>query len=169
MAYKFCMGFIVSLAVALGLASGQARSEPFRTHRGVALGVASDRARGEAFRTRQDGEAFRTHQDNVNITSTLDVPWDWAHRYPPSFFAGPPALFFPPVTVQVGRPVSRDTNFTYTFDVPWDWAHRYPPSFFTSPPEPPAPVFARTSGCHAQDETVGLGDGKQQTITMLRC
>jgi len=130
----------------------------------ISFGVALAFASSQAF-----GGSHTIHGGVINFRSTLDVPWDWAHRYPPNFLANPGTPPAPPAVVQIAQPRSGNINFTYTYDVPWDWAHRYPPSFFASPPEPtPLPV-ARVPGCRAQDVTVGAGDGKQQTITMVRC
>jgi len=99
---------------------------------------------------------------DIDFTYKLDVPWDWAHRYPPGFV--PVA---PPVAVGVAHAFSGDTNFTYTFDVPWDWAHRYPPGFFASPSELPAPPpVIPAPGCRVQEVTVG---SDKQTVTMIRC
>jgi hypothetical protein len=36
---------------------------------------------------------------NYNFTYKLDVPWDWAHRYPPSFFESPVMPSSPPSPV----------------------------------------------------------------------
>ena len=36
---------------------------------------------------------------NYNFTYKLDVPWDWVHRYPPSFFESPAIPPPPPAPV----------------------------------------------------------------------
>jgi len=59
--------------------------------------------------------------------------------------------------------------YTCTYDLPWDWVHRCPPSFFASPPEPPPPPVMYAPGCAAQTVTVPGADGKDQTVSMLRC
>jgi hypothetical protein len=69
----------------------------------------------------------------------------------------------------VSGPISGDFNYTYKYDVPWDWAHRYPPGFFGSPPAHLAPPLAYTPGCPAQTVTVPGVDGKDQTVTVVRC
>ncbi|HEY3794540.1 MAG TPA: hypothetical protein VGM09_22180 [Bradyrhizobium sp.] len=69
----------------------------------------------------------------------------------------------------ISGPVSGDINYTYKYDVPWDWAHRYPPGFFGSPPASPAPPVSYTPGCPAQTVTVPGADGKDQTVTVVRC
>jgi hypothetical protein len=34
---------------------------------------------------------------DVNYPYRFDIPWDWVHRYPPGFFAGPSQPTSPPV------------------------------------------------------------------------
>ena len=61
-----------------------------------------------------------------------------------------------------------DVNrFTCTYDIPWDWAHRCPP--MGNPPEAPLAPAARAPSCVPQTVTVPGSDGKDQTITMVRC
>ncbi len=64
--------------------------------------------------------------------------------------------------VDVYRPA-----FTCTYDIPWDWAHRCPP--IAAPAEPPLAPAARAPSCVPQSVTVPGSDGKDQTITMVRC
>jgi hypothetical protein len=73
------------------------------------------------------------------------------------------------ITPPLSGPVSGDINYTYKYDVPWDWAHRYPPGFFGSPPASPAPSVSYRPGCPAQIVTVPGADGKDQTVTVVRC
>ena len=73
------------------------------------------------------------------------------------------------VTPTVTGPISADINTTYKYDVPWDWAHRYPPGFFGTPPAPTARASSYAPGCPAQTMTVPGADGKDQTITVVRC
>ena len=47
--------------------------------------------------------------DDINDTYKYDIPWDWAHRYPPSFFASPPAPPAPPVSYVPGCPAQTVT------------------------------------------------------------
>jgi hypothetical protein len=145
MVNKICVAF--SLSAAFALACGPAFAESVHDYSGRSWSYSNG----------------RSNPNEINFTYKLDVPWDWAHRYPPGFV--PPAV---PVTVAVPGALRGDTTFTYTFDVPWDWAHRYPPGFLAGPPEPAAasPVVT-PSGCRAQEVTVGAD--KAQTITMLRC
>lgn len=58
-------------------------------------------------------------------------------------------------------------SFTCTYDIPWDWAHRCPP--IANPPEPPLAPAARGPSCVPQSVTIPGADGKDQTITMVRC
>jgi hypothetical protein len=57
--------------------------------------------------------------------------------------------------VDVARSLSE--HVTYTYDVPWDAVHRYPP------------VVRYASGCRSQTVTVPRGDGKKQSINIVRC
>lgn len=66
-------------------------------------------------------------------------------------------------------PLSADINTTFKYDVPWDWAHRYPPGFFGTPPASRAPSVSYAPGCPAQTLTVPGADGKDQTVTVVRC
>ena len=95
-----------------------------------------------------------------------DATGDIARRYPVRLIevpngglsAGP----FSGLYVDVYRP-----GFTCTYDIPWDWAHRCPP--IPTPPEPPLAPAARAPSCVPQNVTVPGSDGKDQTITMVRC
>ena len=71
------------------------------------------------------------------------------------------------LNVDVYRPTSDDIHFTCIYDVPWDWVHRCPP--VVSPPELPPPPVVRAPGCIPQAVTVGMSDGKDQTVTIVRC
>jgi hypothetical protein len=61
-----------------------------------------------------------------------------------------------------GTQPSGDLHYTYTYDVPWDWAHRYPPA--VTPSE-----RAYVPGCPAENVTVPGHDGKEQTVSIMRC
>jgi hypothetical protein len=72
--------------------------------------------------------------------------------------------------VGVTETVVGGPSYTCTLDIPWDWPHRCPPSLFASPPEPPPPpIIPYERGCPAQSVTVPGADGKDQTITIVRC
>ena len=64
--------------------------------------------------------------------------------------------------VDVTQPISGDIHYTYTYDVPWDWAHRYPPA--VTPSERPY-----VPSCPAETVTVPGHDGKEQTVSIMRC
>ena len=69
-------------------------------------------------------------------------------------------------SVDVTKPISGDVHYTCTLDLPWDWVHRCP-----SPSEPPSEpvVIPSVPGCPEQHVTVSRGDGKEQSVTIVRC
>ena len=74
--------------------------------------------------------------------------------------------------VDVTEPKSGDTHYTCTYDIPWDWVHRCPPFVGSSDPlsESPAPVITPiVPGCPSETVTVPRGNGKEQTVTIVRC
>jgi hypothetical protein len=154
MMYKVRAAFVMSISVALALASNQA------------LGQSVGAARG--------GSAASTH--STFHPSLTRSPHHRIARNGRVFFPTNGGFFFGPSNgvpnVELAQPagsISGDFNYTYKYDFPWDWAHRYPPSLFASPPEPPAPPVAYQPGCAAQSVTVPGADGKDQTINMVRC
>jgi hypothetical protein len=153
MTYKVCAAFTMSLGVVLTLASNQAFGQLRAAHGGVSA------AKHSPFHP----SVIRSHHRN-NI------------RNRGTFFPANGGFFFEPSmgrpNVEVAQPpsaVSGDFTYTYKQDFPWDWAHRYPPGLFASPPEPLPPPVALRPGCPAQTVTVPGADGKDQTITMVRC
>jgi hypothetical protein len=138
---------------------------------GVALALASNQALGQSGAVRVGSAVHPTVHPSVNrAIHHRNV------RNRRAFFPTTGAFFSEPSNVlpnaEVAHPVgpiSGDFNYTYKYDVPWDWAHRYPPSFFASPPEPPAPPLVFHPGCAAQAVTVPGTDGKDQIINMVRC
>ena len=64
--------------------------------------------------------------------------------------------------VDVTQPASGDIRYTNTYDVPWDWAHRFPPA--VAPSERPY-----VPSCPAETVTVPGQDGKEQTVSIMRC
>ena len=52
---------------------------------------------------------------------------------------------------------SMSDHVTYTYDVPWDAVHRYPR------------VYEYASGCRSQNVMVPRGDGKRQSVSIVRC
>jgi hypothetical protein len=93
------------------------------------------------------------------------------------FWPAAAGLYYGPANgkseVDVSEPVLAGSRDTCTYDIPWDWVHRCPP--FAGSPEPvvapvaPLVVIPRVTGCPAQTVTVPMGDGKEQTITIVRC
>ena len=84
--------------------------------------------------------------------------WPGAGDFGGSSYGGEP-------NVDVTPPTSRDIHTTYTYDVPWDAVHRFPPVV-----TPPQPVFRTyVPGCPAQTVTVPWDDGKEQTVSIVRC
>lgn len=71
--------------------------------------------------------------------------------------------------IDVTRPISGDVHYTCTYDIPWDWVHRCPT--FIKPSEPiSAPVvIPHVPGCPTQTAKVLMGDGKEETISIVRC
>jgi hypothetical protein len=62
----------------------------------------------------------------------------------------------------VTQPASGDIHYTQTYDVPWDWAHRFPPA--VAPSDKPY-----VPGCPAENVTVPGHDGREQTVSIMRC
>jgi hypothetical protein len=72
MVNKICVAF--SLSAAFALACGPAFAESVHDYSGRSWSYSNG----------------RSNPNEINFTYKLDVPWDWAHRYPPGFLAGPP-------------------------------------------------------------------------------
>ena len=139
----------------------------------VALALASSQAFGQSGAP-QAGRHASIH--SISHPSVIRSPNHRIRRNVGAFFPTTGAFFLGPSNVvpnaevaQPVGPVSGDFNYTYKYDVPWDWAHRYPPSFFASPPGLPAPPVNYQPGCAAQTITVPGADGKDQSISMVRC
>jgi hypothetical protein len=151
-AMKVYAAFIMSLSVALTLASSQAFGGSGLTPGGVSA-------------------PHSTFHRSVTRSQHLHHG-----RNRGTFFPGSGGFFWGPSNSQPNAEVTpppsglaADINYTYKFDVPWDWVHRYPPSWFASPPEPTPPPIPFVRGCPAETVTVPGADGKDQTITMVRC
>jgi hypothetical protein len=69
--------------------------------------------------------------------------------------------------VVVAEPLSASARNTCTLDIPWDWAHRCPPHSSYSLSEPVIKPFVL--GCPAQTVKIPMGDGKERTVTIVRC
>jgi hypothetical protein len=118
---QVCATFIASLSVAIILASNQAFGQ-LRASPGGSPPSMSPRSAPSPQPTNIGtffpavggffGAPFN-RQPNVNLdvrqtitdgiyTCTYDIPWDWVHRCPPSFFASPPVPPPPPVAFRPG-------------------------------------------------------------------
>jgi hypothetical protein len=121
---QVCATFIASLSVAFILTSNQAFGQR-AAHGGGSASTHSSGHRGAMHHhnRRNIGTVFPAvggffggpfnSQPNLNLdvrqtitdgiyTCTYDIPWDWVHRCPPSFFAGPPVPPTPPVALRPG-------------------------------------------------------------------
>ena len=149
MAYKMYAVFIASLGVALTVAS----SESFGRS-----GAANAGRSASTHSTSHPSIARSQHRHGRNTGAF----WTAAG----GFFYNPPNG---EPNVDITQPQSGDVHYTCTYDIPWDWAHRCPP--FVSPSERPSAPVVRPDvpGCPAQTVTVPMGDGKEQTVSIVRC
>jgi hypothetical protein len=139
----------------------------------VALTIASNQAFGESgaiHKSRSTHSAF-----HPTVTLSLDHHrgrHTGAHHRGRNIGTAVGGFFFGPANAQpevvVTEPqLSGETPYTCSLDIPWDFVHRCP-----SPPEPasgPDVIPFVTPGCPAQHVTVPMGDGKEQTVTIVRC
>ena len=129
MMYKVYAAFLMSLGVALTLVSNQALGGPRAGHGGVSASMHSTFHRTFARshhqgRNRRDffpgsffwGQPYdQPYPDiappvsgpvsnDITYTYKYDVPWDWAHRYPPSFYesSSQPSSSSPPMAYVPG-------------------------------------------------------------------
>ena len=142
----YATAFIASLSVALTLAPSESfgRSE-------AALRVKSP-STNSAFRP----SAMRSRV-HANFSSRRDHGQrnaGWALWATAGGFYGPSNV---EPNVNVTPSISGDVHYTYTYDVPWDAVHRYPR------------VYEYPAGCRSQTETVPRGDGKKQSVNIVRC
>jgi hypothetical protein len=157
MMYKLYAAFLMSLGIALALASSQA----FGGSRAVRSGVSASMHSTAFHRSFARSHRFGRHRGDF---------------FPGDFFWGGPygdqfnGEVAPPISGPIG-PTSNELNYTYKQDIPWDWAHRFPPGYFGSTPESssPAPAVAYVPGCAKQTVTVPGADGKDQTVNVVRC
>jgi|APPan5920702963_1055757.scaffolds.fasta_scaffold39774_1 hypothetical protein len=154
---KVRVAFIMSISVALAVASNQALGQSGSVRAGIAAPIHSN--------------VHPNVHPSVNRAVHHRIVRNRRDFFPNTgaFFWGPSNAVPNVELAQPVGPISGDFNYTYKYDVPWDWAHRYPPSFFASPPELPAPPAIFHPGCAAQAVTVPGTDGKDQTINMVRC
>lgn len=150
MAYKVYAAFIASLGVALFLASSESFGRSGAANGGRSASTHSTSHRSVA--------RSRHHHLERHTGAFFLTDGGFLYNSPD----GEPA-------VVITQPQSDDANFTCTYDIPWDWAHRCPPFVSSSnPPAKPA-VRAYVPGCPAQTVSVPLGDGKEQTVNIVRC
>jgi hypothetical protein len=143
--------FITSLCVAIVLASGQAFGGPQAAPPG---GVA-------AHPGGHPPAARAPHHNGRNIGAFFPATGGW--------FWGPSGPANNP-NVNVTQSITGGPSYTCSLDIPGDWAHRCPPTLFASPPEPlPPPHVPYELGCPAQRVTVPGADGKDQTVSIVRC
>jgi len=65
-------------------------------------------------------------------------------------------------------------HYTCTLDIPWDWPHRCPNLDRSTSDEASDPivrpnVMPSVPGCPAQTVRVQMSDGKERTVTIVRC
>jgi hypothetical protein len=144
MMYRMYGVFIASLsAVALMLAANETFARSGAAHRG---GFTSTHSISHPL----VAQSLRHHRRN-----NVGILWPGIG----GFFYGPSNG---EPMVDVTQPMSGDMHYTYTYDVPWDWVHRYPPAVIPSE-RPYVP------SCPAETVTVPGRDGKEQTISVMRC
>ena len=160
MMYKVYAAFLMSLGIALALASSQAFGGPRAVHSGVSASTHSTAFHRSFARSHRFGRhRFGRHRGDF-------FPGDffWGGD-----FSGPYDQPYADVAPPISGPISNDTNYTCKLNFPWDWAHRCPPSSFESAPQPPSPPMAYVPGCAKQTVTVPGADGKDQTVNVVRC
>jgi hypothetical protein len=153
MCNKMYAALIMFFSAALTIASNQAFGETHLTfHPTVTLSL--DHHGGRHTGAHHRGRHTRAHHRGRNIGTAVG-----------GFFYGP-ANAEPEVVVTEPQ-LSGETPYTCSLDIPWDFVHRCP-----SPPEPasgPNIIPSVTPGCPAQHVTIPMGDGKEQTVTIVRC
>lgn len=152
MTYKVYAAFIMSLGIALG--SSQAVGGSGVAHGGVVAASPHSTFRPSVAR-------LPGHHKGRNFGAFFPVVGDYFGDSSYGSYGQP--------NLGVAPPMSGDITYTYKYDVPWDWAHRFPPGFFDAPAKPPSPPVAFVPGCPAQTVKVLGSDGKDQTVTVVRC
>ena len=150
MAYKMYAVFIASLGVALTLASSGpfGRSGAANAGRPASTHSTSHRSVARSLR----------HHHGLNTGAFWPAAGGFFYN-PPN---GEPTVDFP-------QPQSGDVHYMCTYDIPWDWAHRCPPIVGSSEPPSAQVVRPYVPACPAQTVTVPTGDGKEQTVNIVRC
>jgi len=155
MMYKVYAAFLMSLGIALALASDQAFGGP---RGGVSASPHSSFHRSFA----------RFHHLGRRRGDFFPGDFFWGGPFDDQF-NGLNGEVAPPIAGPIPAPTSNE--YIYKQDIPWDWAHRFPPGYFGSPAQPSssAPAMAYVPGCARQTVTVPGADGKDQTVNVVRC
>jgi hypothetical protein len=148
MKYKLYAAFIASVSVVLVLASNETFGQSRAAHGGRSASMHST-AHPSVARSRH-------HHRGRNAWGLWPATG--------SFFYGP-ANGEPDINVT--EPIQNNTRYTCTLDIPWDFVHRCPTP--AKPPSKRVVIVPYEPGCSAQHVTVPMGDGKEQTISMVRC
>jgi hypothetical protein len=118
MMYKVYAAFLMCLGIALTVASSQAFGGARAGHSGVSASMHSTTFHRSFARSHHHGRRHRGAffpgsffwgpydqpngevappqisgpiSNDINYTYKFDIPWDWAHRFPPGFFGSSPA------------------------------------------------------------------------------
>ena len=156
---KIYLALIMSLGVVLTLASGQAFGGS-----GAAFGAksASSHSTFHPIVRRSQHLHKGRHTRRAGHTGAL---WPTVGT-----FSNTPENPAPEVGVTGPRP--GESHYTCTLDIPWDWVHRCPPFVGSSQSLPKSfdPVTTPiVPGCPSVTVKVPTGDGKEQTVTIVRC
>jgi len=152
MTSKVSAAFLASLSLALAVSSHETFGQA-----GHGAGRASASTHAQSLRS-------LARSPDRHAGRRTGAFWPLAGRsYWGPWYGQPVADFAPQI------PTDMNYNYTYKQDVPWDWAHRYPPSYYALPPAPPPPFYAPSPGCPAQTVTVPSADGREQTVSIVRC
>ena len=99
-------------------------------------------------------------------------------RYRGASWSAAGGIFYEPsngeADVDVPEPTTGNAeHYTCSLDIPWDWPHRCPNLEPSDSDAPSAPIFMPVApmvpGCPAQAVRVQMSDGKERTVTILRC
>jgi hypothetical protein len=132
MMYKLYAAFLMCLGVALTVASSQASGGARAGHGGVSASMHSTTFHRSFARSHHHGRRNRgaffpgsffwgpydqpngdfappisgpisgPTSNDIDYTYKVDIPWDWAHRFPPGFFGSTPERSSPPVAYVPG-------------------------------------------------------------------
>lgn len=145
---------------------------------GVALAFSSNQAFGESGATHRSARTHSTFHPTVTLSldhhrgrHTAAHHRGRHHRWRPIGTAVGGVFFGPankePEVVVTEPQLPSESPYTCSLDIPWDFVHRCP-----SPPEPrsePNVIQSVSPGCPAQHVKVPTGDGKEQSVTIVRC